>query len=380
MAGLISLPAELLLLLAENLHNIEDYTNLSSTCRTIRSHVTSVNPNALLRLAAAQSRIFFRPDPLLLVAATARQLGDWARLTAVNEAELAQSFQGGVEGVLALALRHCGLTMTRVRELHALRFSIINPVSDIIDRCVGNQWYETPDFWNGGVSDAYTIDSDPTASLFHLAIYGELFATDLNHYIDGLSAEPCRALTVETRLEFIKYCVPDFGCEATQRSARDVRSDGGTIDPRRAVKPVGPYVKDGRAYKTPVINNNIALVWVLNSSRWRPHWERIRGRAGVDFESGFENDWWYIEDPESESVWKQRLWENVMVCQGLEGLGMIRPELQDAWVDRIREWRTKIDGLQQAPGTVKVGRQATYDYPFLFGDLRICASGYVLGT
>lgn len=66
-----------------------------------------------------------------------------------------------------------------------------------------------------------------------------------------------------------------------------------------------------------------------------------------------------------------------MICQGL---GIIRPELQDIWMERIREWRAKIAALEREPKTIKVGRQATYDYPLLLGDLRICASGYVAGT
>ncbi|KAI5460973.1 hypothetical protein BGZ63DRAFT_388106 [Mariannaea sp. PMI_226] len=380
MATFISLPTEVVLLLIECLHNIEDYVNLSSTCRTMRLALGSATPNTILRLAAAQSRIFFRPSPEFLVAATARELGNWARLSDANEATLVTSCQAGVEGVLDLALQQCGLTLPYIRKLHAMRFSIFNPVTDIIDRCVGQQWYSTPDFWDGGVDDAYTIRADPSSTLFHLAIYGELFGPDLAKYIEGHESwSSHRSLKVETRLEFIKYCLPDFACEL-MGDVNSSQSQNGIIDPRRDVKPVGPYAKSvgGTSYETWPNDNNLALVWVLQSTRWRPHWKRVRQKAGVDFQEDFQDTWWF--DEEDESDWRQRLWENVMVCQGLEGLAMIMPELQDAWLERIQEWRTKIAALDLEPETIRVVRQGTHDYPFLLGDLRICVSGFVSGT
>jgi hypothetical protein len=69
-----------------------------------------------------------------------------------------------------------------------------------------------------------------------------------------------------------------------------------------------------------------------------------------------------------------------MICQGLDGLGMIRPSLQDAWVEKIRGWKEKIASLEKEPEWTKVGLQATLEYPFLLGDLRICGTGYVCGT
>ena len=373
---LLSLPRDILILLPNYLHNIEDYTNVSSTCRELRHCMEAATPNTILRLAAAQSTTFFRPSPHFLVAVTARQLGDWARQSASNEAELALKVENGIDALLDLALSHCGLTTQRIRELHALRFSTLNPVTDIIDKCVGAQWYATPDFWNGGVSDAYTVSSEPHETLFHLAIYGELFGPDfapfLNRDVD------VRRLSVDTRLEFLKYCLPDFATMCLDPPY------GGAVeppDPRRAVKDTGPYKPDQEERRPGLENtNNLALTWVLQSSRWRPHWKRMRVKAGAEFEEGFQDDWWFGEDEHRERDWRQRMWEGVMLCQGLEGLGMIRPELQDAWVEKVREWREKISRLEREPEIVRVGRQATLEYPFLLGDLRILAGGYVAGT
>ena len=41
--------------------------------------------------------------------------------------------------------------------------------------------------------------------------------------------------------------------------------------------------------------------------------------------------------------WRQRMWESVMWCQGLEGVGMMRPELRQGWAERVRGWRERIE-------------------------------------
>jgi hypothetical protein len=381
-AGMLSLPSELLVLLIDYIHNIEDYINLISTCRNLRGTLHPASPKAVLRLAAAQSNTFFRPSPWFLVAATARELGHWARLNGANEKQLATTLQEGIDGLFDLCFEHCGLTLERIRELHLMRFSIINPVTDIVDKCVGHQWYATPDFWDGGVSDAYTISSEPTELLFQLAIYGELFGPDFEAFLN--QDTQVRGLSVETRLEYIKYCLPDVAAYDCQNSAADVRLEDGSIDPRRAVKTTGPYAKraEERVYATG--QSNVALVWVLKSSRWRPYWKEAREQAGLDFTQGtFVDPWWYYvseEDEDRDACWRQRMWESVILCQGLDGLGMMRTELRALWTEKIGQWRERIAAMEREPRWIRVGRQATLEYPFLLGDLRICGSGYVLGT
>jgi hypothetical protein len=209
--SLQSLPRDILIMLPDYMHNIEDYTNLSSTCRVLKSCMATTTPNNILKLAAAQSGIFFRPSPLFLLMATAKELGNWARISDANEHEFASKCKGGSQALLELALENCELTLERIRELHLLRYSIINPVVDIIDKCVGAQWQATENFWEGGVSDAYTISADPADTLFHLSIYGELFSPDMEVILD--QDVQARRLKVDTRLEFMKYCLPDFQCE-----------------------------------------------------------------------------------------------------------------------------------------------------------------------
>lgn len=373
----LSLPVDILTLLPSYLTNIEDYMNLSSTCRGLRKCLSSATPNQILHLAAAQSRTFFRPDPHFLVSATARELGNWARRSDENERELWERMGKGINGLMELALEHCGITMERIRELHLLRFSIINPVTDIIDQCVGQQWYAAENFWDGGRSDAYTISSDPSVTFFHLAIYGELFAPDFESILH--TNNKARRLSPDTRIEYIKYCVPDWACIRNDGWQKAVSQRG--LDPRRAVNMTGPYadVSEDPSYRG-YENHNIALTWVIKSSRWRPRWEAARATAGLDF-SDANLDWWWTHDEEEPSgYWRQRLWENICVCQGLEGLGMIRADHHGQWVERLREWRRKIEAMEKEPEIIDVASQTTHSYPFLLGDLRICVSGYVPGT
>lgn len=396
--NLLDLPTDILILLPKYLHNIEDYTSFSSTCTKLRDCLATASPQTILHLAAAQSTTFFRPSPFVLVAATAREVGHWARQSAANEQLLAQRLEDGVSALLDLALVHCncGLTLARLRELHAMRSGTLRVVEDMIDKCVGEQWKAQPDFWEGGVDDAYTICADASDTLFHLVIYGELFGPDMDAILQQQQQQQDhRRLSVATRLEFIKYVVPDFACHLLRNGVRG--SPDMPDDPLRAVKTTGPYVygTHGRYAEWPN-DNNIALTWVLRSSRWRPRWAAVRaaamGGGGREFVEGFDDGWWYDADEEAAKAaefedggwWRQRMWENVMLCQGLEGLEMLVAvgdgEALERWGPRIRQWRDRIAALNREPATTMVGRQATLEYPYLLGDLRCCASGFVMGT
>lgn len=404
---LLSLPPEILALLPDHLQTIEDLLSTGSTCRALRHAMDAARPSTILRLAASQTRIFFRPSPHYLVTAAARELGHWARQSGANEQQLALGMREGLDGLLELATGDagCGLTLARIRELHEMRFSVMNPVTDIIDKCVGQQWYAIPDFWNGGADDAYTIDAAPSETLFHLAIYGELFGPDLDALLDpdDPKYKDHRSLTPETRLEYVKYSIPDSATHSCgQYDPKKIRITT-PPDERRMVRATGPY--KGNEYRGP--NHNLALTWTINSSRWRPRLAEMRNLvAGVlEFREDSDPDWWYEEEDHAhnaavipngslgnadyQSKWRQRMWENVMVCQGLEGLQMLLPQSDGAgettagrerWAGKVRAWRRQIEKLEREPALVKVGRQATLVSPYLLGDLRICVSGYVSGS
>ncbi len=359
--ALLALPYELHLLLPLYLRDIEDFKNLASTCRTFHQVCAATLPKTIFRLAAASSRTFFRPSPHFLVAATARSLAAWACISSENKAKLHETFEQGMDALLKLCLEHSdGLTMQDIRRLHTMRFSVINPVVDLIDKSVGAQWYATPNFWDGGVEDAWTINVDPPDLFFHIVIYGELFGSSLMALLDPVESNHA-CLDVDARLDFVKYCIPDWACQSCASSANDVWREDGTCDPRRAVKEVGPYIKGYHLDYT----NQCGLQHFLRCRRWKEAWAMVSNAVGGDF---------------PEASWKQDLWTSVLILQGLNGMEMLRPGGAELWKERLLVWRGKIDALTVHPGDVIVGRQKTYEFPFLYGDLDITTSGYVVGT
>ena len=210
----------------------------------------------------------------------------------------------------------------------------------------------------------------PSETIVHLAIYGGLFG----HVFEALLNPPAPlmgpaallATGVDTRLEFVKYCIPDYACYRYQ--AR-VRNRDGTIDPRRKCKAVGhysPFAKlnrdEGRRYIRLLPNKYNNQGWILHLlryQRWNHSWDVIRETVGGDF----------------EIQWKQEIWKTVVCCQGLEGIEMLRPLGVEAWAERLLSWRKGIEKMNQEPGAIEVARHKTYEYPSLDRDLAVCLSG-----
>lgn len=389
---LLTLPKDILVLLPSYLRDIEDFMNLASTCRTLRSVLyAAVSPVTLLRLSAAASRTFFRPSPELLIAAVARQLGQWASKSEANAVTFAGECKAGMDGLLSLALgrAHCGITLARIRELYELRMSTINPVVDLIDRCVGVQWYAQPNFWSGGVDDAYTIQADPPETFFHLLIYGELFGPSILEYI-RTGQLPAFA-TPKYRLEFAKYCIPDYNCFESLRQRIEIAN--GVEKP--VIEEIGPYKDFDRKarnhkYRTEERNwrdfqHQMALIHTLQSTRFNRAVNLIRRQAGEDFDE--------LVEPYDDEVrtWKQALWEDCFLLQGWESLeplalcglgeyGKGDAPLPEEKKQELRELRRVIEGMQNEPPTYTVRGafhaythhqrdEKTYVWPDLMGDL-----------
>jgi hypothetical protein len=54
---------------------------------------------------------------------------------------------------------------------------------------------------------------------------------------------------------------------------------------------------------------------------------------------------------------------------------MMRPELRHLWVDKVRKWKDQISKLEREPALDRVGAQATSEYPYILGDLRVLSLG-----
>ncbi|KAG4416043.1 hypothetical protein IFR04_010806 [Cadophora malorum] len=346
MMHLLDLPVELLALIPLHLRNIEDFTNASSSCRTLRNAFSKTRPNQILRLAAASSRVFFRPDPHFLIAATVRQVSDWALQSPENAEVLRAAFMGGVDSLLALCVEKAGITVEDIRRLYLMRFSTLNPVADLIDRSAGAQWYSAPNFWNGGVSDAATIHCDPTRTMYQIIIYGELFSSSFQALLQ--SEKQLSRFDINMRLDYIRYCIPDdicfLGAPGMERP-----------------KEVGPYdpvrFKEDRPEP-----DQVAMRHVLLCRRWREAWEEVRRQVGGDFEDG----------------WRQDMWKSLVECQGLFGLAMIRPGNVEPMRERLLSARRSIEALSVQPRRYRFGKyenQGT-EYPDLVKEVFILMAGY----
>jgi len=389
--SLSDFPQELILHIAGFLASVEDLHYLSCTSKQLQKYLSAVTPNTILRLAARSKTDLFRPrsglenrQPYLIIAATARQLSEWAVKSPENVKALQKAFQGGLypitftgwdsddeeeeyehwetDNVLELCLEHCSLTMDDIRRLHVYKRTTIDPVIDLLDKLCGKQWRAT---WDDDVdppSDKEEMVSNATETFYNLAVYGSLFARCFDSFLDPQQAR--NGLDTAVRLDYLKYCVPDDNCWSTQNRPTDApRNPEGGLHPWMEVDFSPIY------YATDFIHDmtdpQIVMRHLLRGSRWRRVWKAVRDTAGGDF----------------EEQWRQRLWEAVVMFQGFEGMEMIGNEGPGRWKDRLVKWRAQIEALQEQPMITTVGQSwslkvYTPEYPMLADELRICTFGH----
>ncbi|KAJ7069969.1 hypothetical protein C8F01DRAFT_538956 [Mycena amicta] len=193
--SLDALPPELLLKLPYFVHCIEDLLALSSTSRALYRTCANPSPKLISKLAADSGRIFFRPHPHILIAATARQVADWAVQHDEHRFRLEEAIRGGVDKLLELAIDVAGLTMEDIRRLWRFK-DVLNPLDRKLDLSAGP-----------GTGRAWTVCNDPATTLVSWVIYGELFhhSTQLGY----LSVPEHQPLSSLTRCKWFVYCMPD---------------------------------------------------------------------------------------------------------------------------------------------------------------------------
>lgn len=327
------IPNDILCLLPLYIDNIETFTNAAASCRRLRDALYTALPGTILRLAAASAPTFFSPHPHFLVAATARKAGEWALGNKARTEELRRALQEGICGLYDFCLQHSGLTLDDIRRMHLARFSIINPLWDKIDKMAGKQWYATPDFWDGGVSEPITLYTDADRPTFQILIYGELFAQSMDAFLQPERDLP--SFDLPTRLDFFTYCVPDWLCKSYAGFE---------------VLPTGPYAPDTERVQE---DNQTTMHHILTCGRWRRMWAAvIRGLLLSDGEEFTD------EHPEHEH-WRKRLLRDALQCQGLEGMQLVTlplEEIDQKYLERARRMKRQIDQLKEPPAAELLGR------------------------
>ncbi|PGG98832.1 hypothetical protein GX51_06567 [Blastomyces parvus] len=385
MSSLTHLPTDILSLLPLYINNIETFINAASTCRRLRSVFSNTLPQTIFQLAVASAPTFFSPHPHFLVMAVAPQIRDWALGSEENSRRLRVAFQGGIEGLYDFCVSDnslkAGLTLDRIRMLYEARFTILNPLTDKIDKMAGNQWYETKNFWDGGVSEPATIDMEAHRAAMQIIIYGELFGSSMRPFLeprasgqerpDSGSDSPLPYFDLETRLDYIKYCVPEWVCRNY---------------PGFQILPVGPYAPENRE---DLRADQYALRHILTCRRWRRMWADAMAMVGPlfaawDAERGpFETA---QAGDEVEGVWRLKLFRDALQTMGLEGMQLVtlpQEKVAPELLEKARRIREQIAALEAPPPVYIVGdhlRARVSQAPDPAQDVFVCMAPYWSGV
>ncbi|KAF2234840.1 hypothetical protein EV356DRAFT_501084 [Viridothelium virens] len=359
----LSLPPELLSLVYSGLPTIEDHINLSNTCHSFRSACQLTSPNAILRLAAAQNSIYIDPDPHFLILCCGRQLSSWALADASRTLELRDAFRDGVDGLLALCLKTCGLRIDDIRRMHQTRFRVLKPLYAAVAGMM-------PENEEGFVfSGAVWLAMDPKPIALQLLIYAELFRCDMDAVL--YPGEGLPSFGYELRLEFVKYCIPDPMCSPPH--------------PYLEVLETGPYKKWPTLWTT---HNQLALMGIMRCPEWSRCWKSVMSEIGPQFsepssravEEGVDVLW--------EFYWKQSLWLSALIMQGIEGIDVMLTvsagrKVEDVgngkWRARLTQIRSQVEALKEAPQTHQFFQDGprVSDAPYLLAEIRACVLGRV---
>ena len=236
---LLDLPVDIINLLPNYFNSIYDLYNVLSTCRTLYTAYRNTDVKLPPILPKLDGQLLFQPHPHLLLTVVASQIGDWAVSSPSNRYELHQSLLNGHYGLLSLAERVSFVSLSDLRDLHATKYSVLNPLIRLVDFEAGPAMVRHQDI----DPDDYglTICQHPDLAVMNYLIYCGLF----HHYIDEILAisegtdskeggdekdrdgtitsamdeltlpestslrSPPRSLEAGIRHRFIAYCLPD---------------------------------------------------------------------------------------------------------------------------------------------------------------------------
>lgn len=207
---LLDLPSDIINLLPNYLYSINDLYSLLSTCKALHT----AHAYSLAKLPPILPRLYGQPllppHPHLILAGTARQVADWAVLSRANRTALYDALLEGNDGLLKLSERVAGMSLQDMRNLHDLKYNLLNPLAKIVDVEAGPQMVR--DEGNDPDNYSWTIVRDPDVALLNYWIYCELFhhnADEILNFSRRTASTP-KPLDLKTRRRWIAYCVPDI--------------------------------------------------------------------------------------------------------------------------------------------------------------------------
>jgi hypothetical protein len=207
---LLDLPFDIISLLPTYLHSITDLYALLSTCRALHNAFAFSEVKLPPILPRLYGQPLLPPHPHLILAATARQVADWAVASRGNRASLYESLLEGNHGLFKLSQEVARVSLKDMRDLNNLKYSLLNPLTRVVDVEGGAEMVRE----KGRDPDNYslTIVREPDIALLNYLIYCEFF----HHSIDEIlnhstrtSSQP-KAFDLKTRRRWIAYCMPDM--------------------------------------------------------------------------------------------------------------------------------------------------------------------------
>ncbi|KAI1323774.1 hypothetical protein F5Y16DRAFT_382841 [Xylariaceae sp. FL0255] len=184
--------------------------------------------------------------------------------------------------------------------------------------------------------------TDPSYSIFHLALYGELFGPDFDIFLDsgGSSSGASCMLRVGTQLQFIKYCVPGYSSDVPEKPK--VSNTG--ADPRIALKQTGHFANylDERGMRRYCHNHTLFLI--IDALHLQVMIKKVMMSADVD---DFSED--FLARCSPDVAMEQRdlavklegmhhLLYHIVMCQGLDLFEMMW-DTEHQWDVKLRVWR-----------------------------------------
>jgi len=193
-------------LLPSRLLDLPTLHALLVTSRQTRSTILeNLTPHSLFSIAR-QSRVYsddWVSEKWYLLSLVARGFAPWLAESSVNRRAFRKACSTIPDGLLNLAADHplvanrSGFSLEVLRQT-VKRKGLMVGLSDLMDRCVGTQWRSTPDFWDGGVEDAITLDGETDGAIWPLLVYGELFGRGLGGWLESLLITQCEGVEVLT--------------------------------------------------------------------------------------------------------------------------------------------------------------------------------------
>lgn len=236
-------------------------------------------------------------------------------------------------------------------------------------------------------------------------MYGELFGPAVDEYIITgivpLYAQP------EVRLEFVKYCVPDWACE--------VCLPRGEPNDYRWALPTGPYSTEGKKGGSRAEEfgdwqehtHMLSLRHLLESTRFNRAWGAVNRRLGWEEQESRmlgwsaddkvlpqDNDYDPRWDPMTMDRYRHSLWRACFYYSGFTGLkalassglaeyGKASTELDEDFAARLEQLRALLMGNSEGPDLKIDGLKVRYNWtaiwPDLMRDLDLLVSGYAGG-